>query len=149
MQSSAARAELPATVVRATHVRKLVKTADTNVVVRFAIRPSSAIRPMWPRFCPHVLRDNSGHNGSQFRTAHGYIRARIGYLDCVERRMRSCECAVLVHQIRSAKLHIRQAVWRFTVEELRRLSQTRPFKVSTAPPLWSTWRSAVSPCRLA
>src|SRR5712671_94983 len=113
MQSSAARAELPATVVRATNVRKLAKTADTNVVVRFAIRPSSAIRPMWARFRPHVLRDDSGHNGSQFRTAHGYIRARIGCLDCIERRMRSCECVVLVHQTRSAKLHVRQAVWRF------------------------------------
>src|SRR4030081_3680037 len=110
MQLSAARAELPATVVRATHVRKLAKSADTNVAVRFAIRLSSAIRPMWARFCLHVLRENSGHNGSQFRTAHGYIRARIGCLDCIERRMRSCECAVLVHQIRSPELHVRQAV---------------------------------------
>src|SRR3981189_262332 len=115
MQSSAARAELPATLVRATHVKKLAKTADANVAIRFAIRLSSAIRPMWARFCPHVLRDNSGHNGSQFRTAHGYIRARIARLDCIERRMRSCECDALVHQTRSAELHVRQAVWRFTV----------------------------------
>src|ERR1700716_2332813 len=115
MQSSAARAELPATLVRATHVKKLAKTADANVAIRFAIRLSSAIRPMWARFCPHVLRDNSGHNGSQFRTAHGYIRARIARLDCIERRMRSCECAVFVRHIRSAELHVRQAVWRFTV----------------------------------
>src|SRR5216684_8397775 len=110
MQSSAASAELRDTVVTATHVRKLAKTADTNVVVRLAICLSSAIRQMWAPFCPHVLSDNSGHNGSQFRTAHGQIRARIAYLDCIERRIRSCECAVLVHQIRSAKLHVRQAV---------------------------------------
>src|SRR3982074_3816135 len=113
MQSSAPRAELPATLVRAPHVKKLPTPAGSNVSIRFAIRLSSAIRPMWARFCPHVLRDNSGHNGSQFRTAHGYIRARIGCLDCIERRMRSCECAVLAHQKPSAKLHVRQAVWRF------------------------------------
>jgi hypothetical protein len=58
------------------------------------IRLSSAIRPMWAPFCPTFSANNSGHNGSQFRTAHGQIRARIACLDCIERRIRSCECAV-------------------------------------------------------
>src|SRR6266851_9938157 len=137
MQSSAARAELPATAVRATHARKLAKTADTNVVVRFAIPLSSAIRQMWAPFCPHVLSDNSVHNGSQFRTAHGQIRARIAYLDCIERRIRSCECAVLVHQIRSAKLHVRQAVCGLPSRNFGGLAKRgrSRYHSSTAPPL--------------